>query len=179
MHFLKAKIDQKIKIAKNSPIIQPIYVGESGVPGKSDFFERSTRARSSNILNDKLNWIDEVEGGYVVWIINGLPTEWRLKFETHLIKFYGRNDCKQGPLVNRTDGGQHNRGRLQGSPRNAPETVKKISKAAYEREEKIDEATKANRSAKISKTRKGVKFDEDHKAAISAALLGVSKEKII
>jgi hypothetical protein len=67
---------------------------------------------------------------------------------------------------------------LQGSPRNAPETVKKISDAAFKREETISEETKANRSAKISKTRTGVKFSEDHKAAISAGTLGVPKDKI-
>ncbi len=66
---------------------------------------------------------------------------------------------------------------MQGSPRNAPETVKKIRKSAYKREEKIDEATKANRSAKISATRTGRKFSEEHKAAISKALRGVSKSR--
>lgn len=167
------------EIAKGQSILQPIYVGESGAPGKSDFFERSTKARSSNYLTDKLNWRDEIQGGYVIWIINGLPTEWRLKLETHLIEFYGRADLEKGPLVNRTDGGQHNRGRLQGSPRNAPETVKKLSEAAYKREETISEETKANRSAKISATRTGRKFTEDHKAAISAGTLGVPKDKIL
>ena len=167
---------EKIEIAKGRPIIQPIYVGESGAPGKSDFFERSTRARTSKYLSDKLNWSDESQGGYVVWIINGLPTEWRLKLEIHLIAFYGRADLEKGPLVNRTNGGQHNRGRLQGSPRNAPETVKKLSDAAYKREEKIDEATKANRSAKISATRTGKKHSEEAKAAMSAAKTGVPKE---
>jgi len=36
-------------------IMQPVYVGESGAPGKSDFFERSTRIRTANYVSDKLN----------------------------------------------------------------------------------------------------------------------------
>lgn len=45
---------------------------------------------------------------------------------------------------------------MQSSPRNAPETVKKLSDAAFEREENISEETKANRSAKISEANRGV-----------------------
>ncbi len=35
--------------------MQPIYVGESGVPGDFDFFERSTKNRTSKYLANKLN----------------------------------------------------------------------------------------------------------------------------
>ena len=67
---------------------------------------------------------------------------------------------------------------MQSSPRNAPETVKKLSDAAFEREENISEETKANRSAKISANRTGRKLSEEHKAAISEANRGVPKSRI-
>ena len=155
--------------------MQPVYVGESGAAGSSDLFERSTKARTPKYETTKLNWIDEVSGGHVIWIINGLPNKWRLDLETHLIGYYGRYDLKRGPLTNRTDGGENNRGRVQGSPRNAPETRAKLSDAAFRREATIDNQTKANRSAKMSETRKGVKLN--HGKAMSQALSGVPKKR--
>lgn len=94
-----------------------------------------------------------------------------------MIEICGRSDLEKGPLVNRTNGGKENRGRLQGHA-HSQETRQKQRDAANTRESKMDEKTKANRSAKISATRTGVKFTEEHKAALSQASRGIPKNRI-
>lgn len=59
---------EKMKSAKGQPVMQPIYVGESGVATSPGFFGRSTKPRTSDHRPDKLNWSDEVVGGYAIWI---------------------------------------------------------------------------------------------------------------
>ena len=182
---------EKMKSAKGQPVMQPVYVGESGVATSPGFFGRSTQPRrTSNHCPDKLNWSDEVVGGYAIWIVNGLPPYWRLRLETHCIETYGRHDLGKGPLVNRTNGGERNDGRLQGRPQSQETRQKlsdaafmreqtisdatkaarsaKLSDAAFMREQTISDATKAGRSAKISAAKTGVLLSDEHKAAISA-----------
>lgn len=137
---------------------------------------RSTSDRSVSIKGRNRHWHNVVnKHGYSVEIIcDGLDERTAFELETWLISYHGRLDVGTGPLVNMTDGGEGESGRVFSLATRA-----KISAANINRSRdliaRIADATRnpsAETRARMGSKNLGRMLSEDHRAKISAGLEG-------
>ncbi len=145
---------------------EPFYVGK----GNAARIKVTDRNRHhTNVVSSDANWKREIVAGPV------FEAE-AFSLEKTLIAKIGRRDLKTGPLVNFTDGGEGESGRvLSGEHKRkigdacknpSEESRKKMSKASKGR------VPSAETKAKMSSAKKGRVFSDEHRAKLSAAKKG-------
>lgn len=119
------------------------------------------RAYSTKGRNTHWNNIANKYGYYVDIIEENISWEMACEKEKYWIKLYGREDLKEGTLVNMTDGGDGQIGRVV-----TDETKLKISLA------NIHKTLTSEHKNKISQSIKGKSLSETHKKNLSESLMG-------
>jgi hypothetical protein len=149
------------------------------------------KRRLTNKHNRNDRWTKVVNKvGFIAEIIED-DLEWEVacKREIELIKFYGRVDLGEGPLVNMTDGGDGRFGSFNGGSfgyTHSAESIKKMSDAKKgkpqlwqmgELNHQFGKPLSDEHKKKISDAKKGKPQSEEHKKKISEAIKNIRKSK--
>lgn len=117
---------------------------------------------------------------YKIEIIHeNLSWELACEIEIHLIKFYRRRDKGLGPLVNMTDGGEGNYGRVVSNETRLKHSLSmKNKKLSEEHKRKLSLAKKNKLWSTESKLKKQISMSK-HRIEISIKISNSNKKKII
>ncbi len=137
------------------------YIGKGS---KNRAFDNSRRSNYWNRITKKYNLIVDI-------LEDNLTEEEAFERERWYIKRLGRKNIKTGKLVNFTDGGEGQSGRIC-----SDETKKKMSltrkgKPSPRKGAKLSDETKK----KVSESKKGKKLSEDHKIKIRNSCINNNK----
>jgi hypothetical protein len=156
--YLDPSKNGEFKYGEYSFSNEPFYVGK----GKGQRFKQrsSVSKTESGYLNNKIRKLDK--NGLkpiILKIKDELLENEAFLLEKEVIAQIGRLDCKKGPLLNFTDGGEGPAGKIL-----SQESKLKISKSKTGKKigPHSDETKK-----KMSLARKGVKFSEEHRRNLS------------
>jgi hypothetical protein len=141
------------------------YVYAHYIPGedKPFYIGKGTRKRAYDKTNRNKWWCNIVKkyGLEIKFLFENLNEQEAIDKEIELIKYFGRKDMNTGCLVNLTDGGEGLSGVIVGE-----EARLKISKRHKGRIHSPEECRK------LSESRKGMKFTDEHRKNISLAMTG-------
>ena len=145
-----AYLYRHIRLDKN----QPFYIG---IGGDLDYKRAYSKQRRNKIWNKIIERTDfEVE-----IIMDNLTWNFVCEKEKEFISLYGRLDKKTGILCNMTDGGEGAFGRVY---KPTKETIEKMKVSRRKRSPVTEETRK-----KMSNSRKGIVFSEEHRRRLSEA----------
>lgn len=130
-----------------------VYIHRRKTTGEVFYIGKGKNQRAFDKYSRKLLWhrIVKKHGLIVEIVADGLQEWYALELEKELIAYYGRFDLGLGPLVNFTDGGESNSGRV------------------------VSEKTRQT----LSEQRTGVPLREDTKQKISKSTKGVLKPMVV
>jgi len=163
----------------------PIYIGKGTGQRKIQHLRNAKNtAKKTHFLNWIRKHLKEIkEDSDVVIYKDNLTQEESLKLENLLITSIGRRDKNEGPLLNKTDGGDGGTGRIVTEKER--EWRREFSKTLWndERKKEWSEHLKGRVSSKetnekISNSLKGRKLSEEVKNKISNSLIGKMAGKL-
>ena len=135
---------------------------------------RSTSDRSVSKKGRSKHWHNIVnKHGYTIEMVcDGLDERHAFELETWLIAFHGRRDTGTGRLVNLTDGGEGDSGRVPTAEHRARQSAAQIGLLAGERHPMYGKRHTDESNAKRSASLRGRKMPDGFAERASARMLG-------
>lgn len=142
-----------------------VYLHRRATTGEIFYCGKGTRRRAWSHGGRNNHWRNIVKKhGYTIEIIqDGLQEFAAFELECDLIALYGRKDCKLGPLVNVTDGGEGSSGAIYSEATNTQR--RKSQKIAF-----AQPAYKAKMSAVVRQQWENAKYREKITASLKKTL---------